>query len=271
MKEKAYHELTFADDYMFCKVLQNNEDLCQRVLELILGRKVAHIVKIGRQQPIEITPDGKGVRFDVYLEDEESIIYDVEMQNARGKDLPLRARYYQSMIDLDCMDRGMGYNELKKSVIIFICAFDPLGGGLARYTVKPHVQETGGSYDDGTEKVFLSTVGLAEDVPEELREFLAYVAGSPAQGDLTKALEEQVERAKGHQEWRQEYMTLYEIKEEIKREIREEALEEGRAAGLEEGRAEGRAEVAKALKEKGVPLNIIIEATGMTEDAIAQL
>ena len=65
---KKYEELTFTDDFMFCKILTNNPELCHELLELILGRKVGAFTRLDKQKPIEITADGKGVRFDVYSE-----------------------------------------------------------------------------------------------------------------------------------------------------------------------------------------------------------
>ena len=66
---KTYEELTFADDFMFCKVLQNNPELCREMTELFLGRRIGEIVTINKQKPVEITADGRGVRFDIYMED----------------------------------------------------------------------------------------------------------------------------------------------------------------------------------------------------------
>lgn len=37
---KKYEELTFTDDFMFCKVMQNNPDLCKHLIELIIGKKI---------------------------------------------------------------------------------------------------------------------------------------------------------------------------------------------------------------------------------------
>ena len=94
-KTKRYEELNFTDDFMFCKILQNDPDLCRELTELILLRKIGRIVSIDRQKAIEITADGKGVRFDVYMEDDESTVYDIEMQTTVAEDLPKRMRYYQ--------------------------------------------------------------------------------------------------------------------------------------------------------------------------------
>ena len=40
-ERKTYEELTFCDDFMFCKVLENGPDLCKALLEVILGYKSA--------------------------------------------------------------------------------------------------------------------------------------------------------------------------------------------------------------------------------------
>ncbi len=47
---KNYEELTFSDDFMFCKILQDNEDLCKELTELVLGRKIGRIVKSQSQK-----------------------------------------------------------------------------------------------------------------------------------------------------------------------------------------------------------------------------
>ena len=105
---KSYEELEFTDDFLFCKIMENNVDLCKELTELILNRKIGKIIPKGPQKAIEITSDGKGVRFDVYMEDDTSTIYDIEMQQTNADNLPKRMRYYQGMIDLDLMERGQG-------------------------------------------------------------------------------------------------------------------------------------------------------------------
>ena len=40
---KDYSELTFIDDFMFCKILTSKPDLCKELLELILEIKIKRI------------------------------------------------------------------------------------------------------------------------------------------------------------------------------------------------------------------------------------
>ena len=222
---KSYEELTFADDFMFCKVLQNNPELCKEMTELFLGRRIGEIVTINKQKPVEITADGRGVRFDIYMEDEDNTVYNIEMQAGEVTNLPFRTRYYQGMIDLDQMERGAKFEELKKSYIIFICLDNPFPDkGLHKYSFRHVCRECADlELGDGSEKILLSTAGDKDDISEDLKAFLDYVAGKLPKSELTKRLEDLVEKARKHIEWRKEYMTLLERDERMR--------EEGRAEG----------------------------------------
>ena len=74
---KSYEELTFADDFMFCKIMESNQDLCRELTELILGRKIGGILTIDKQKPIEVTADGRGVRFDIYMMEDDQTVYNI--------------------------------------------------------------------------------------------------------------------------------------------------------------------------------------------------
>ena len=71
---KKYDDLTFTDDFMFCKVMTTNPELCHELLELILRKKVGAFTRLDQQKPIEMTADGKGIRFDVYSEDDSKTV-----------------------------------------------------------------------------------------------------------------------------------------------------------------------------------------------------
>ncbi len=110
--KKRYEELTFADDFMFCKIMQSNPELCRELTQLILGKRIGKIIKLNKQHPIEITADGRGVRFDIYMEDDANTVYNIEMQAGTVTNIAFRTRYYQGMIDLDQMERGAQFTDL---------------------------------------------------------------------------------------------------------------------------------------------------------------
>mgnify|MGYP000479519271 FL=1 len=64
-----FEELTIADDFMFCKVMQN-EEICKELLEIILDVEIEKIVYHEDQKVFQETLDGKGIRLDVYVRDE---------------------------------------------------------------------------------------------------------------------------------------------------------------------------------------------------------
>ena len=98
------------------------------------GIKISHIEYPKSQETIDIMADAKSVRLDVYVEDDKNTVYNIEMQTTLKDNLPKRMRYYQGMIDLNILEKGENYKNLKKSFVIFICTFDLFGLGRHVYT-----------------------------------------------------------------------------------------------------------------------------------------
>ncbi len=216
---EIYENLEFTDDFMFCKILENNLDLCKELLELILELKIKKVECISKQKAIEITSDGKGIRLDVYVEDDNNTVFDIEMQTTKQKDLPKRSRYYQGMIDLNLIERGAKYRKLKKSYIIFICLSDPFGENLPVYHFENMCRENKELLlGDESVKVFINAEGTRENVSEDMKAFLDYLNGKESDNHLVKKLHDEVEKARNHEEWRTEYMTLLKRDEEKREE-----------------------------------------------------
>jgi len=216
-----------------------NTKLCKKLLEVILGIRIRQIEYPDEQKVIDISSDAKSVRLDVYVEDESKSIYNIEMQTTNPGNLPKRSRYYQGMIDLNLIEKGVSYRELKKSYVIFICKEDIFGQKRSIYTFENRcIQNTNIGLGDETTKIFVNPCGNMDDINLELRNFLLYIDTGIAQDRFTEELCSEVQRARENKEWRREYMTLLMRYQEN----REMGREEGRAEGREEGRAEGRAE-----------------------------
>ena len=130
---KTYEELELKDDFMF-SVIMRDPRYVKPFLETILRIKIAKIEYPEVQKNIDIAAGAKGIRLDVYVEDEKHTVFNLEMQTTTARNLPKRMRYYQGMIDLNILEKGDDYNHLKKSYVIFICTFDPFGLGRHIYT-----------------------------------------------------------------------------------------------------------------------------------------
>ena len=244
-KRKLFKELEFKDAFMFAAVLEDTE-LCRLMLERILGFRIREVV-VHTEYAIVFNPDYRGVRLDVYADDEAGTVYNVEMQTTDQGNLPQRSRLYQGQMDVALLEPGEEFTQLPNSYVIFICTFDPFGRGRYRYTCQSFCREDGELLADGTCRIFLNTQGKnAEEVPRELVDFLAYVefASLPATGsdDFLQRLQTRIEHLKHSRRMEERYMLFGEMLSKERREGREEGRIEGREEGRAEGRNEGRSE-----------------------------
>ena len=214
-KSKNYDELTFVDDFMFCKILENNEKICKQLLELLLGVKVRKVIVTNKQKVIDPTARGKSVRLDVYLEDDSNTVYDIEMQTTKQTDIPYRSRYYQAMIDLNMIEKGTEYNKLKKSYIIFICMNDPFGMDIPAYTFQNTCKELPDlELGDQAAKIFANAACKKKNIPKALANFYEYLRTGTATDKLTNMIDKEVVEAKLHEKWKVDYMTLQMIEKQ---------------------------------------------------------
>ena len=186
-----------------------------------------------------------------------------QMQVLNRGNLGKRSRYYQSLIDLQLLDKSVDYKKLNDSYVIFICPFDLFGLGRHKYTFKNFcAEEPKLELGDGTGKIFLNARGTQEDVGRNLKAFLDYVAGKKSDNDFVKRLDEEVREARKNREWRHEYMTLR---------IRDlENWETGKAEGREEGREEGKYESLDSLL-KNNPAMGVEEGAAMLDFGLKEL
>ena len=267
MKMKKYEELELRDDFMFSRIMSNPK-FVKPLLETILGVKIRKIVYPQTQKTIDLSLQAKGIRLDVYVEDDQNTVFNLEMQTSDGANLPKRMRYYQGMIDLNILDKGQDYTTLKKSYVIFICTFDPFGEGRHIYTFCNTCQEnTALTLDDDAVKIILSTKGTMDDVSPEMQRILDYIDGKGASDKFTEELEEAVCSARQNERWRLDYMTLeYEYRQRYL-----EGKEEGREEGRAEGRAEGRERTIQKLHERGDSIASIADIVELNEEEVKRV
>lgn len=227
MTGKSFDELTITDNFMFSKVMRNKE-LCKQFLEMVLRVKIREITFPQYERVIDIRYDAKSIRLDVWLEDDEHTVYNLEMQATSQDYLVKRTRFYQDLIDLDLLEKGQSYGELNRSVIIFVCTFDLFGKGRHIYSFENLCKEDYSvALEDGVEKIFVNTAGTMKDIDEELQELMDFFNGMAPQGAFAQALQEEVTRVKASQEWRREYMTLQIFMDDARREERKIGREQG--------------------------------------------
>lgn len=228
-KHKTLQELTLKDNFLFAAVMMEQEN-CKELLELALDVKIQRI-EVNTEKSIVYHPEYKGIRLDVFAQDEHSTRFNVEMQVAR-QSLEKRARYYHSQMDMELLMSGGDYGELPDCYVLFVCDFDPFGLKKYRYTVRhTFVEDESFNYRDGSSTVFLSTKGEnAGDVPERLVKLMKFIASgvNGSMSDFEDAyvtkLQETVKRIKASREMGERYMLFEEM-------LRDERAE-GKAEGL---------------------------------------
>lgn len=248
--KKQLKELTIKDNFMFGAVMTMPEN-CKDFLEMVLQTKLSEVV-VSKEKSMIYHPEYKGIRLDVYANDEERTHYNVEMQVSKKPALGRRSRYYQSQIDMELLVSGEEYEELPDTYVIFLCDFDPFGQKKYRYTFSSGCKECKESkLQDGRCTIFLSTHGENEDeVPKELVTFLRFVKAGLQESeqnfhdDYVEKLQRTIREIKRDREMEERFMILEEmLKDERK---------EGRIEGREEGRAEGaRLSLCTILECKG--------------------
>lgn len=244
---KPWEDLTIQDDYMF-KLIMNIKPICLKLLQGILRMEIKDIHYLETEKSMDARYQGKGIRMDVYVRDDAATVYNIEMQvrMLEGMNLCKRTRYYQSMIDADLLAEGADYDDLNKTIIIFICSFDPFGKNRHIYTFRNLcLEERSIELCDDATKIFLNTKGTLNDVDESVKAFLDYVNGYACDDPLVQEIDEAIQRIKRENEKRVSYMTFaMKMMEE-----RKAGFKEGKAEGKVEGKVEGVASSIRSIME----------------------
>ena len=244
------------DDFIFSKVMLN-EKLAKHFLEVILGCKIKSVSYPVCEHFINVRYDAKSVRLDVILEDDTHTIYNLEMQAAKKPGLVKRSRYYQDLIDLDLLQKGAHYDRLNRSLVIFICTFDPFDEDYYIYRFRNVCQQIPTlELRDGTEKVFVNTKGYLGDVDKEFKQVMKIFNGLAAEGDFAEELQQEVDRIKASEEWRREYMTLQILLDDTRKEGEWMTLIRLICKKLQKGKSIS--EIADELEETEETINRIV-------------
>ena len=270
--------ITIKNNFLFQETLRN-KSLCKQLLERVLHIQVKTIRYMETEKTMKAQLSSKNTRLDVYVEDKDGNVADIEMQTTDTKsvinyderdektiirELPLRTRYYQNIIGTNMLRKGMHYRELRKAYVIFICTFDPFGAGLPVYHFTYRCKENGNlQMGDLTENIFLNVKAADKTDDEELAAFLRYVNGQKPDSSFTKKLDEEATRIKNNDDWRLKAMTLdMEIKDMKKRIAKRER---------EKGKQESKIEIAKAMLADGMEIAKVAKLTKLSVKEVTAL
>ena len=277
--------LPFTDDRIFMNVMRSPK-ICRALLELILPNEEIGAIRLKKsdnplidnseidegadenlsvetQKTLKLETDAHGVRFDAFVASSK-LWADIEMQTDNDSKIDKRARYYHANMDLDFLEQGQPYENLKPSYVIFICTFDHFNMDEPVYFFRSWDVEKSLPLKDLSYTIMLNTKCSPEKVPKALKPFYEYL-NDPKKNqasELTRMIDERVRKFNSN-EWRKRYMTFEYILNERGR--------ESEAIGFEKGAAQKQREIAKNLKQAGIPVEVIAENTGLSAEEVEAL
>ena len=258
-RARTEKQFKFTDDIMFYLVMQN-EEICRGVIETIIGSEIGKIKSLRYQDFRVVSSNTKPIRLDICVENERGEIVNIEMQVAKQGNIPKRMRFYHSVLDVSMLKTGEQYRALKKTYIIFICSFDLFKRNEPLYFFENMCQNSEAlKLGDETIKIVVNALAFNKAKTSELRTFLKYLTNDIAEDVLTNKIDDAV-RIEQLRQAAMEYLELFSPRE---MDIREE--------GKAEGAYQTKCETAKKLLEMGIPIEKVLQGTGLTEDEILAL
>ena len=285
-------EFNLKNDIIFTAFFarKGNEEFLIDFLQSILKIEIKKI-KIREEVNLEKLSVGeKGGRLDIQAELNEGTIVNIEMQMKNLHNIENRTTLYGAKVLAREEARGKNYNDIKNVIMINILNYE-----LTEF--EEYVSETVVVLDKhreyeiikGMKWYFIELPKFRKAHPnmdEKLNQWLAFIDDND-RGKIKMAEKKNKTLEKARKE-----MTYLTGDEEIRRlaELREkwemdwnssmdyskrEGIKEGKKEGIKEGVTEGRKkeriENAKKMKEKNIPIETIVEITGLTKEEIEKL
>mgnify|MGYP004610645881 CR=1 FL=1 len=206
------------DDDFVTVVFDRNYRAVERVLDVILQRDDLKVLEVVTQREYKNpVTGGRSVKLDVYVEDLDGKIYDVEVQRAdEGADVH-RARFHSSMLDTRMLKENQKFKQIHDSYVIFITENDYFGKNLPLYRIERVVRELNTFFEDGSHIIYVNGSYENDDDPvgrlmhdfrckeaddmfyEELQDSVRHFKETEGgRSQMCKAMEERIDRKTIH-------------------------------------------------------------------------
>ena len=266
--EQKWEQATLANNFIFYKVMRHHPDACQLLLEMLLNIKIEKMT-IANEEVIDVDHDAKSIRLDVYVK-EAKRVYDIEIQIVDTKELPERARFYSSAMNLDILAAGQDFKELPDSHVIFICMEQIFENDLPVYTFENLcLEDKETKLNDRSYKHFSIAPTCAKMIKDkEVKSFFEFLISNKAQTNYTSDLSKYVADAKRNTQWRLQYMTVERLERYAFKNGHEQGVAEGIVTGAQQKAVEDAIMLIHEYKEKPevaakkmkAPLERVLEA-----------
>ena len=253
----ALSRLSLMDDAFMAKCFEDDITCTELVISIILDRKDIRVKCVHTQHQLK-NLQGRSAILDIFAEDEDGKVYDIEIQKAKEGATPKRARYYSSLMDANITEPGDDFEKLRESYVIFITETDVLKNGKAIYHIERYIEEVSERFNDGAHIIYVN--GENRD-------------GSPL-GLLMQDLRCSDPDRMNYKELSERTRYFKEDKEGMKRmgSVIDELIQEGKMEGLKKGKLEAAQSTAcKLLKSGKFSVKEIAEYVSLPVEDIEEL
>ena len=208
-----FSKLYITNRFIFPLVMSHKE-IAKPFIEAALGIKIYDLKDPEQEKTEQVSIFSKSVRYDVFTQQidkngKKISSFDLEMQVVDTKELPKRARYYQSIRDTHELHKGEPYTELKDQYVLFICPDDIFKKGLSIYSFQNFaIENKDVALNDRTFKNFY-IFNNYEMLPDAhpLKPYLKYFATNTADSMETKKIDIKVKWYQTDNQTQERYMT----------------------------------------------------------------
>ena len=245
------------DDDFFSEALDGKIDAVQFILNTVLERDDLKVIETKTQREYK-SATKRSIKLDIWAQDAEGRITDVEIQRADKGTGAKRARFHSSMIDRDLLEKGQEFDEAAETYVIFITENDKYDAGLPVYHINRTIEELNHrSFEDESHIVYVN--GAFRDTSHPIGRLMHDFWCTSADDMLNDVLAKEVRYMKESEEGRTSMC-----------EMMEKMLEKTNAAGKAEGIAEGKAEgkmiqLYELVREGDLSLIKAAAKSGLTE------
>lgn len=293
-KYKYYtkEEKSIRMDEVFKIIFGNNyrSQYLKKLLEAILDIKITNIVVRNEVALDKNHIDSKLMKLDILAEIDDNSKINIEFQTSLNYNIINRGEAYASSILSSNLSVGDDYKNVPKTIVIWLLDFDLFKDGPYHEQSRLIRCSNNSILSDNITYHFIQLPKFIKETREIItpkQQWLAYLSHQLNNKELEelfemnddiKDIDKIVDMVVNSEELRMRIMdrtlAIYERNLE-KAEARAEGLAEGKAEGKVEGKAEGKAEnsieIAKKMKDLGLPIETIIEVTGITKDEIEKM
>jgi hypothetical protein len=162
--EALVAKMTLFDDDLMSKVFERNLDATTLVLRIVLQNdNIRAISARGQSELINPNIGGRNIQLDILAEDENGKQYNIEVQRSnKGADVK-RARYHSASLDVRMLSKGVPFNELNESYVIFITENDYFGRGKPLYEIERYIKDGYKQVNDGSHIIYINGSYVGDD------------------------------------------------------------------------------------------------------------